>query len=122
MFGKENNNTATINETVTNQISETSSRAYIECSFTNFDKRKKSRHKGNKKMKIIKVNASQGRDLNNLLEKQTLQNNNEIIRNHNNNFRNTQTELIKSEFQIIINDHSEMLDMNDFKDKIVSWK
>ena len=65
-----------INETVVNQTSETSSRAYVECSFTTFDKKKKS-HKDsacqntslidlkNKKLKII--------------DELTINNNNNII-------------------------------------------
>lgn len=51
--GKEKAASTTINDTIVNQISDTSSRAYIECSFTNFDKKKKSR---SKEKSINKVN------------------------------------------------------------------
>ena len=109
---------------MTNQMSESSCRGYLECSFTSFDKKKKSRHKGNKrKAKIIQLNEKKDKDLNNLLGSQNLRhNNNEIMKNHNNNLRSTQIELLKSEFQIIINEHHEMSDSSDFKDKFVSWK
>ncbi|XP_070507688.1 vertebrate ancient opsin-like [Chironomus tepperi] len=119
IFGKENHHTTTMNETLTNQMSESSCRGYMECSFTSFDKKKKSRHKGNRKRaKIIQLNEKKDKDLNILIGSQKLRhNNNEIMKNHNNNLKSTQIELLKSDFQIIINEHHEMSDSNDFKDK-----
>jgi hypothetical protein len=101
-------------------MSESSCRGYLECSFTNFDKKKKSRLKGGRrKAKIIQINEKKDKDLNNLLGSH---NNNKIMKNHNSNLRSTQIELLKSEFQIIINEHHEMSDSSGFKDKFVSWK
>lgn len=71
---------------MTNQISESSGRAYIECSFTSFDKRKRSRHKNRAEKKaarnvsLITMNKMQETRI--LIEKKTQNNNNEIAMNH----------------------------------------
>lgn len=41
MFGKEVQTTSTVNDTVVHQISEMSSQVVVECSFTNFDRKKR---------------------------------------------------------------------------------
>lgn len=41
--------------------------------------------------------------------------------NHTNSIQTTQTDIIKGEFKIIINDRKEMLGMKDFK-KNITWK
>lgn len=58
--GKEKSQVTHINETTINQISNSSSHGYIECSFKNFDKKKKNQkkqHSNRMNLKTMKVNT-----------------------------------------------------------------
>lgn len=52
VFGKEILRTTTLNDTVVHQISEMSSRVVVECTFSNFDKKKRK-----EKVKVDKKNS-----------------------------------------------------------------
>jgi hypothetical protein len=69
-----------INETITNQISESSSRVYIECSFVNF----KSRYKDGSKIarNINLINLKKKREIRVLIENQN-RNNNDLMMSRN---------------------------------------
>lgn len=66
--GLENPKTPT-NETAVNQLSETSSKAYIECSFTSFDKKKKTRPKDslNQNVDLLDLNKTKLKTINETL-------------------------------------------------------
>jgi hypothetical protein len=75
-----------VNETTVNQISESSSRAYIECSFTNFDKKKKSRHKDTtgQNANLISLSHKKLKNINETLgnSMNSMNNNNSVLNNN----------------------------------------
>lgn len=77
--GKENSSVP-VNETTVNQISDASSKAYIECTFTNFDKRKKSRHKEKKIQNTSLISLSQ-KNIKNINETIGINNSNNLLIN-----------------------------------------
>lgn len=72
-----------------NQISETSSRAYIECSFTSFDKKKKSRHKDKspKNSNLISAKTKKLSCINEAIHSS--------VNNSSNNINNNKTQSLK---------------------------
>jgi hypothetical protein len=72
---------ATVNETTINQISESSSKAYIECSFVGFEKKKKkSRHK-DKKVQNTSLISLSNKKIKNINETLGTNNNNNLLNN-----------------------------------------
>ncbi|KAG5672470.1 hypothetical protein PVAND_002597 [Polypedilum vanderplanki] len=115
VFGKEKpNHSVGGNETITNQISESSSRVYIECSFKKFDKKRKSRHKGSGRTTTESIQLIK---LNNLEDSKSIENKNNNNKNYykikcpitkdlvNNEFR-SRVEEIKERNQAKTNDNS----------------
>lgn len=79
LFKREHTRTIAINETITNQITESSGRVYMECSFTNFGKKKKSiGRKSSKTHNINLINLSTKKEFTILIDDQNLNNNKEI--------------------------------------------
>lgn len=94
---------APVNETTVNQISESSSRAYIECSFTSFDKKRKSRHK---------EKTVQNANLISLSHKK-LKNINETLGNSGNNNNKNNSQVFKSP-SVNINNELKYIEQRSF--------
>jgi hypothetical protein len=85
--GKDNVN-PTINETTVNQLSDSSSKAYIECSFIGSERKKKNRSKQKpiSKADLLELNNKKLKNIN-----ETYCNNNNIIMSKNNEIIKSQT-------------------------------